>query len=75
MRDDRSTPSPRDEKQGLSWSCAESVTIRPHWAAAEIDEVQRRLAEALARTPLPAEPDRVAVDRFLVDAYRRAWGW
>ena len=44
-------------------------------AVAEIDEVERRLAEALERTPLPAEPDRVAVDRFLVDAYRRAWGW
>jgi hypothetical protein len=37
--------------------------------------VERQLAEALERTPLPAEPDRVAVDRFLVEAYRRAWGW
>ena len=42
---------------------------------AEIDEVQRKLADALERTPLPPAPDRVAVDRFLVDAYRRAWGW
>ena len=44
-------------------------------AIAEIDEVERRLADALERTPLPPAPDRVAVDRFLVDAYRRAWGW
>jgi len=42
---------------------------------AEIDEVQRRLATALEQTALPDEPDRAAVDTFLVDAYRRAWGW
>jgi hypothetical protein len=42
---------------------------------AEIDEVERRLAAALERTVLPPEPDRAAVDRFLVEAYRRAWGW
>jgi hypothetical protein len=42
---------------------------------AEIDEVERRLAEALERTRLPEEPDRIAVDTFLVDAYRRAWAW
>ncbi len=44
-------------------------------AIAEIDEVERKLAETLQRTPLPAEPDRAAVDRFLVEAYRRAWRW
>ena len=42
---------------------------------AEIDEVEQRLAEALERTPLPPEPDRAAVDRFLIQAYRRAWRW
>ena len=42
---------------------------------AEIDEVQRRLTAALAETALPEEPDRGAVDAFLVGAYRRAWGW
>jgi hypothetical protein len=42
---------------------------------AEIDEVERRLAGALESTLLPDEPDRAAVDRFLVDAYRRTWGW
>src|SRR5262249_13709199 len=42
---------------------------------AEIDEVQRRRAAALEATALPDEPDRAAVDTFLVDAYRRAWGW
>src|SRR3954451_11117886 len=42
---------------------------------AEIDEVQARLAAAVERTTLPDEPDRPAVDAFLVDAYRRAWGW
>ena len=42
---------------------------------AEIDEVEDRLARALEQTRLPAEPDRAAVDDFLVNAYRRAWGW
>jgi predicted nucleotidyltransferase len=42
---------------------------------AEIDEVQGRLTTALELTALPDEPDREAVDTFLVDAYRRAWGW
>jgi predicted nucleotidyltransferase len=42
---------------------------------AEIDEVEQRLAAALERTHLPSEPDRVAVDGFLVAAYRRDWGW
>lgn len=44
-------------------------------AIAEIDEVEERLAEAVERTSLPPEPDRERVDAFLVDAYRRAWGW
>ena len=44
-------------------------------AIAEIDEVEQRLAAALERTRLPAEPDRAAVDAFLVDAHRRAWRW
>jgi uncharacterized protein len=44
-------------------------------AVAEIEEVERRLAAALEQTPLPAEPDRAAVDCFLVNAYRRAWAW
>ena len=42
---------------------------------AEIDEVERRLAQTLESTRLEDEPDRAAVDRFLVDAYRRSWGW
>ena len=42
---------------------------------AEIDEVEARLSTALERTSLPEEPDRDAVDAFLVDAYRRAWSW
>ena len=44
-------------------------------AIAEIDEVEQRLAKALERTPLPPEPNRAAVDRFLIQAYRRAWRW
>ena len=44
-------------------------------AVAEIDEVEERLAEAVERTSLPPEPDRERVNAFLVDAYRRAWGW
>jgi hypothetical protein len=42
---------------------------------AEIDQVEQRLSKGLERTPLPAEPDRSKADRFLVDAYRWAWGW
>jgi predicted nucleotidyltransferase len=42
---------------------------------AEIEGVERRLADALERSPLPARPDRISVDRFLVEAYRRAWRW
>jgi hypothetical protein len=44
-------------------------------AMAEIEKVERRLEAALERTRLPDEPDRAAVDEFLVSAYRRAWGW
>lgn len=51
------------------------VAHEPDEAIEEIDEVERRLEEALERSPLPAAPDRTTVDRFLVDAYRRAWGW
>jgi predicted nucleotidyltransferase len=42
---------------------------------AEIDQVESRLEAALAGTSLPDEPDRDAINSFLVDAYRRAWGW
>jgi hypothetical protein len=42
---------------------------------AEIDELELRLAAALERTALPDRPERATVDAFLVDAYRRAWGW
>jgi len=41
----------------------------------EIDEVERRLGAALESTALPDRPDDDAVNTFLVDAYRRAWGW
>jgi hypothetical protein len=44
-------------------------------AIAQIEEVEERLAQALERTSLPPEPDRVAVDRLLVEAYWRAWSW
>jgi uncharacterized protein len=44
-------------------------------AIAEIEEVERTLAAALDESPLPADPDRSAVDAFLVDAYRLSWGW
>ena len=44
-------------------------------AIAEIEGVERRLAEALERASLPPEPDYERVNSFLVDAYRRAWGW
>jgi hypothetical protein len=44
-------------------------------AITEVEDVEQRLAEALERTSLPPEPDRAAVDNFLVHAHRHAWGW
>jgi hypothetical protein len=44
-------------------------------AIAEIEDAEQRLDAALRDTALPPAPDRAAVDLFLVDAYRRAWGW
>ena len=44
-------------------------------AVAEIELVERQLVEAIEGSPLPEEPDHAAVDAFLVDAYRRSWGW
>jgi hypothetical protein len=34
-----------------------------------------RLEAALEQTALPDNPDDDAVNGFLVDAYRQAWGW
>jgi predicted nucleotidyltransferase len=42
---------------------------------AEIGEVERRLEGALGGKALPETPDDDAVNAFLVDAYRQAWGW
>jgi hypothetical protein len=44
-------------------------------AIAEIEDVEARLAAAVLTSPLRDEPDRPAVDAFLVRSYRRAWGW
>jgi hypothetical protein len=44
-------------------------------ALAEITDVEHRLDIALERTELPESPDDEAGNAFLVDAYRRAWGW
>lgn len=41
----------------------------------EITDVEYRLDVALERTELPESPDDGAVNAFLVDAYRQAWGW
>jgi hypothetical protein len=41
----------------------------------EIENLERRLDAALAETSLPDQPDEDAVNAFLVDAYRRGWGW
>jgi hypothetical protein len=39
-------------------------------AFAEIEAVEAQLAAALEQTQLPAGPDRMAIDRILVEAYR-----
>jgi predicted nucleotidyltransferase len=44
-------------------------------AIEEIGEVERRLEAALEQTAFPDSPDDDAVNAFLVDAYRQAWGW
>lgn len=44
-------------------------------AIEEIGEVEQRLEAGLEQTVLPDSPDEDAVDAFLVDAYRQAWGW
>jgi uncharacterized protein len=41
----------------------------------EIDEVERRLEAALEQPTLPHSPNDDAVNSFLVDAYRKGWGW
>ena len=41
----------------------------------EIGEVEQRLEAALEQTALPDSPDDDAVNAFLVNAYRQAWGW
>ena len=42
---------------------------------AEIEQVERRLGAAFEQTTLPVSPDGEAVNAFLVDTYRQAWGW
>jgi uncharacterized protein len=42
---------------------------------AEIGDVELRLEASLERTTLPETPDDGAVNEFLVNAYREAWGW
>jgi hypothetical protein len=41
----------------------------------EIGEVEQRLEGALEQTALPDSSDDDAVNAFLIDAYRQAWGW
>jgi uncharacterized protein len=66
-------PMPEPERSRLMAIRTGELTFDE--AMAEIDDVERRLAEALERSPLPDRPDRAAVDAFLVDAYKRTWGW
>jgi uncharacterized protein len=44
-------------------------------ALAEIEAIEARLARAVEESALPSEPDRPAVEQFLLDSYRDAWGW
>jgi hypothetical protein len=41
----------------------------------EVTQVENELEAAIENSPLPAEPDRAAVDAFIVDTYRESWGW
>ena len=42
---------------------------------AEVEQVEAELVKAIDESALPEEPDRAAIDAFIVDAYREAWGW
>lgn len=42
---------------------------------AEVETVEAELEAAIATSPLPPLPDFAAVDSFIVQAYREAWGW
>ena len=52
---------------------------RGEWAESrvlgEIEDVERRLVEAVDRSTLPAEPAHDRVNAFLVETYREAWRW
>lgn len=40
-----------------------------------IEEVERRLGDAVATSPLQAQPDHDRVQRFVLETYREFWGW
>ena len=42
---------------------------------AEVERVEAELQRAIDTSELPAEPDREAIDAFIVASYREAWGW
>jgi predicted nucleotidyltransferase len=42
---------------------------------AEVERVEAELVRAIDESGLCEEPDRDAIDAFIVDAYREAWGW
>ena len=41
----------------------------------EIEEIERRLGQAVADSVLSEEPDLERVDAFAIASYREAWGW
>ena len=41
----------------------------------EAGELERELQDLLDHSPLPEEPDRAAIDRFLIAAYVTGWNW
>lgn len=40
---------------------------------ATVAELEREISDLIDTSPLPDEPDRDAVNRFLVDAHLRSW--
>jgi hypothetical protein len=44
-------------------------------AVAEIEDIERRLERAVEESRLPPGPDHARVDAFVLEAYRRYWGW
>lgn len=66
-------PMPRDAR-ALVMSVREGKLSKGE-ALDAIEHYERELEAAVTASKLPDHPDWGFVNRWLVDAYRRTWGW